>query len=142
MRRVHWFRCNTKFHDMNVAVPAADERAIEVLASGLPLFHCTVRSALTVHGLPCVGAATTDGVVNVPRGVRFGGWNHPLQPLFQSPLTVFNQPSSTLCNPFHPFPTPFPSSTLFDSCQPLIPSSFSSLSSLFLPPFEHPSLRG
>ena len=29
-------RCNTKLRDMNVAVPAADERAIEVLASGLP----------------------------------------------------------------------------------------------------------
>ena len=55
---------------MNVAVPAADEKAIEVLASGLPLLpgaqlvvDVTVRSALTAHGLACVGAANTDGVV-------------------------------------------------------------------------------
>ena len=32
-------RCNTKLRDMNVAVSAMDERSIEVLASGLPLFH-------------------------------------------------------------------------------------------------------
>ena len=32
-------RCNTTLHDMNVAVPATDERAIEVLASGHPLFQ-------------------------------------------------------------------------------------------------------
>ena len=63
-------RCNTKLRDMNVAVPAPDERAIEVLASGLHLFQgaqlavdVTVRSALTAHRLACVGAATTDGVV-------------------------------------------------------------------------------
>ena len=54
VRRVRLVRCNTKLRDMNVAVPAADERAIEVLASGLPLFQgaqlavdVTVRSALT-----------------------------------------------------------------------------------------------
>ena len=63
-------RCNTKLRDMNVAVPAAEARAIEVLASGLPLFQgaqlavdVTVRSALTANGLACVGAATTDGIV-------------------------------------------------------------------------------
>ena len=32
-------RCNTKLTNMNVHVPAHDERAIEVLASGLPLHH-------------------------------------------------------------------------------------------------------
>ena len=47
-------RFNTKLRDMNVAVSANDERAIEVLASGLPLYQdaqlavdITVRSATT-----------------------------------------------------------------------------------------------
>ena len=49
-------RCNTKLRDMNVAVSAMDERSIEVLASGLPLFHgaqlaidVTLRSPLTAQ---------------------------------------------------------------------------------------------
>ena len=49
--------------------PAADYRAIEVLASGLPVYQgaqlvvdVTVRSALTANGSACVGAATTDVV--------------------------------------------------------------------------------
>ena len=32
-------RCNTKLRDMIVVVSAVDERSIEVLACGLPLFH-------------------------------------------------------------------------------------------------------
>ena len=63
-------RCNTKLRDMNVAISANDERSIEVLASGLPLHHgsqlavdITLRSALTAQGLPCRGAASTDGSV-------------------------------------------------------------------------------
>ena len=47
---------------MYVAVAAADEKAIEVLASGLPLFQ---RAQLAVDVTVCVGAATTDGVVLV-----------------------------------------------------------------------------
>ena len=57
-------RRNTKLRDMNVAVAAEDERAIEVLASGLPIrqgaqlaVDVTVRCALTADGLPTPGAA-------------------------------------------------------------------------------------
>ena len=32
-------RSNVKLRDMNVTVPVEDERAIEVLASGLPMLH-------------------------------------------------------------------------------------------------------
>ena len=32
-------RCHAKLRDMNVAVSAQDERAVEVLASGLPIHH-------------------------------------------------------------------------------------------------------
>ena len=32
-------RINTKLRDMNLSVPATDKRAIEVLASGLPMNH-------------------------------------------------------------------------------------------------------
>ena len=53
---------------MNVAVAAEDERAIEVLASGLPIrqgaqlaVDVTVRCALTADGLPTPGAARHDG---------------------------------------------------------------------------------
>ena len=63
-------RCNTKLRDMNVAVSAMDERSIEVLASGLPLFHgaqlaidVTLRSPLTAQGMACAGAAQTNGAV-------------------------------------------------------------------------------
>ena len=61
-------RYNTKLRDMNVAVAAEDERAIEVLASGLPIrqgaqlaVDVTVRCALTADGLPTPGAARHDG---------------------------------------------------------------------------------
>ena len=65
-------RCHTKLHDMNVAISADDDRSSEVLASGLPLHHgsqlavdITLRSATTAQGLPCPGAASTDGSVLV-----------------------------------------------------------------------------
>ena len=55
---------------MNVTVEANDERAIEVLATGLPLHQgaqlavdITLRSALTATGLATPGAAHIDGVV-------------------------------------------------------------------------------
>ena len=54
-------RHNTKLRDMNVAVAAEDERAIEVLASGLPAVDVTVRCALTADGLATPGAARHDG---------------------------------------------------------------------------------
>ena len=60
-------RCNTKLRDMNVHVPAQDERAIEVLASGFPLHHgaqfavdITLRSAL---GRACPNASQESGAV-------------------------------------------------------------------------------
>ena len=65
-------RFNAKLRYMNVAVAAPDERAIEVLASGLPFRHgaqlavdITLRSALTCCGNACqrgrcgVGQSTT-----------------------------------------------------------------------------------
>ena len=64
--------CHTKLRDMNVAISAEDERSAEVLASGLPLYRgsqlavdITLRSATTAQGLPCPGAASTDGSVLV-----------------------------------------------------------------------------
>ena len=63
-------RFNAKLVDLNTAVPADDAREVEVLASGLPLFHgaqlavdITLWSALTATGLPRPGAAVVDGVV-------------------------------------------------------------------------------
>ena len=63
-------RSNVKLRDMNVHVRADDERCIEVLASGLPLFHgaqlavdITLRCALTCGGDPRPGAARVDGIV-------------------------------------------------------------------------------
>ena len=63
-------RFNCLLRDMNVAVRAEDERRIEVLASGLPLFHgaqlavdITLRSALTSNGEPRPGSARVDGHV-------------------------------------------------------------------------------
>ena len=63
-------RRNVKLVDMNIAVAANDERAIEVVASGLPVHHgaqlavdITLRCALTASGLPRPGAAVADGVV-------------------------------------------------------------------------------
>ena len=50
-------RCNAKLRDMDIAVSAQDERAIEVLALVLPLHHgaqlavdVTLRCALTANG--------------------------------------------------------------------------------------------
>ena len=59
---------NTKLQDMNLLFVAADdERAIEVLVSGLPLFFgaqlavdVTLRCALTAEGRAQPGAATID----------------------------------------------------------------------------------
>ena len=63
---------NAKLRDMNVEVRADDERAIEVLASGLPIHQgaqlavdVTLRSPLTSTGLARPGAATTDGAALV-----------------------------------------------------------------------------
>ena len=64
----HYVRLNAKLRDMNIDVPATDERAIEVLASGLELNHgaqlavdITVRSAVTACGRACPNAAAIDG---------------------------------------------------------------------------------
>ena len=61
-------RFNVKLRDMNVTVPADDDRAIEVLASGLPKQHgaqlaidITLRSATSANGLPQRNAAHRDG---------------------------------------------------------------------------------
>ena len=61
-------RCNARLRDMNVAVSSTDDRAIEVLASGLPFHHgaqlavdITLRSVLTRCGNACNQAE--DGVV-------------------------------------------------------------------------------
>ena len=63
-------RCNAKLCDMNLAVAANDDGAIEVLASGLPLFFgaqlavdITVRCALAADGTAQPGAARVDGAV-------------------------------------------------------------------------------
>ena len=61
-------RCHVKLRDMNVAVSAQDERAIEVLASGLHLHlrgqlavDVTMRCPLTAQGLASPGAAHING---------------------------------------------------------------------------------
>ena len=61
-------RSNVKLRDMNVTVPVDDERAIEVLASGLPRLHgaqlavdITLRSATSSDGWPQPTAAHTNG---------------------------------------------------------------------------------
>ena len=63
-------RWQAKLRDMNVIVSANDERAIEVLASGLPLFQgaqlavdITIRSVLTASGAAVLNTSHTDGVV-------------------------------------------------------------------------------
>ena len=60
-------RPNAKLRDMNACMPAKDERAIEVLATGLPLHHGaqlavdkTLRSALTACGRARPNAAHTN----------------------------------------------------------------------------------
>ena len=61
-------RTNTKLRDMNVALDANDERAIEVLASGLP-FHqgaqlvVDITCVTTAAGMATAGSSHTDGVV-------------------------------------------------------------------------------
>ena len=63
-------RCNAKLRDMDLAISAHDERAIEVLATGLPLFFgaqlavdITLRCALASDGTAQPGAARVDGAV-------------------------------------------------------------------------------
>ena len=63
-------RCNCKLRDMDIAVPANDERAVEVLAAGLPLHHgaqlavdITLRSVLTASGTARPNAAVEDGAI-------------------------------------------------------------------------------
>ncbi len=63
-------RTNVRLRDLNVAVPASDERRIEVVASGLPAFggaqlavDVTARSPLTAAGNPKPRAAWQDGAV-------------------------------------------------------------------------------
>ena len=63
-------RCNARLRDMNVVVAAHDDRAIEVLATGLPLFFgaqlavdITLRCALAADGTAQPGAARVDGAV-------------------------------------------------------------------------------
>ena len=62
-------RLNTKLRDMNVVVHA-DERAIEILAAGLPIHHgaqlpaeIILRSALTASGPPCSCTAQVKSAV-------------------------------------------------------------------------------
>ena len=61
-------RRDVKLRDMNISVQSRDERAIEVLAMGLPIqqgaqlaVDITLRSALTTTGEPCPNGATTNG---------------------------------------------------------------------------------
>ena len=63
-------RTNAFLRDMNVGVEANDQRRIEILASGLPLFHgaqlaidVTLRNALTMNGDSRPRAAEFDGIV-------------------------------------------------------------------------------
>ena len=63
-------RFNVQLRDMNVSVPVDGDRAIEVLASGLPVWHgaqlaidITLRSATSANGLPRRNAAHRDGAV-------------------------------------------------------------------------------
>ena len=63
-------RYNARLRDMNVAVTAQDDRAVKVLASGLPLFFraqlavdITLRCALTAEGIAQPGAARFNGAV-------------------------------------------------------------------------------
>ena len=54
-------RCNVKLRDMDIAVSAQDERAIEVLALGLPLHHgAQLAVEVTLH---TPNAAAEDGAM-------------------------------------------------------------------------------
>ena len=62
-------RTNVRLRDMNVAVPAGDERRIEIVAQGLPrqrgaqlAIDVTLRSPLGADGQPKPRAAEEDGV--------------------------------------------------------------------------------
>ena len=68
--RLATVRANVKLRDLNVAVRGDDERCIEVVASGLPLYHgaqlavdITMRSAVTSSDEARPGAARVDGIV-------------------------------------------------------------------------------
>ena len=50
-------RCHAKLRDMNVAVSAQDERAVEVLASGLPIHH-GAQLTVDVNGVPSPARAS------------------------------------------------------------------------------------
>ena len=61
-------KTNVMLRDMNIAVPAADERRLEVLVSGLPVFggsqlavDVTLRSCLTRDGVARANAHWSDG---------------------------------------------------------------------------------
>ena len=63
-------RCDAKLKDINIDVLKKDERAIEVLVSGLHMNHgahlavdITLSSAVTVCGRPCPNAGSEDGAV-------------------------------------------------------------------------------
>ena len=63
-------RCNAKLTDMDIAVSAQDERAIEVLALVLLLHHdvqlavdVTLRCTLTTNGEAHSNAAAEDGAM-------------------------------------------------------------------------------
>ena len=57
------------WRDINIAVAATDHRAVEVLASDLPLHHGVqlamdiIRCARTAESRACPNAATTNGAV-------------------------------------------------------------------------------
>ena len=62
---------NVLLRDMNIAVPAADERRVEVLAAGLPIhggaqlaIDVTLRTVLTRDGAPRPQTDWKDGVVS------------------------------------------------------------------------------
>ena len=73
-------RENVKLRDLNVAVPAGDERELEVLATGLPCLagaqlavDVTLRSPVTGAGVPHARAATTNAVAaNAARADKEG----------------------------------------------------------------------
>ena len=63
-------RSDAELRDINIDVLKTDERAIEVLVSGLHMNHgvhlavdITLSSAVTVCGRPCPNAASEDGAV-------------------------------------------------------------------------------
>ena len=53
-------RCNVKLRDMNVTVPATDEREVEEVASGLLLQH---GAQLASFGTACTNAVGANGAV-------------------------------------------------------------------------------